>query len=78
MSSPTIIKFVGNFFLIIFPIIFASMVTHSLLIENIKPKDFIDFEDEDICPTKMFVNVSVAIILAAIWNGNRIIKIGVI
>jgi hypothetical protein len=78
MSSISRITIVGNFFLIIFPIIFAGMVTQSLFIENIKMKEFIASEDEDICSTTMFLNVSLAIVLAALWNGNRIIKIGVI
>ena len=78
MSSISKITLFGNLFLIIFPIIFAGVVTLSLCRENIKMSELIPSEDEDICPTTMVVNVSLAILLAALWNGNRIIKTGVI
>jgi archaellum component FlaF (FlaF/FlaG flagellin family) len=74
---------ISNIILILFTIVFAITVYSSIDQENtnlnqIQAKYEEPFTENDQCTSSTLINVSFAIVLAALWNGKRIIKIGTI
>jgi hypothetical protein len=82
MSAGIKYTLVANILLIIFPILFAITVCNSVYKENTKLTTQQIFENEnpqhEDCSGTMIINISFAILLAALWNGKRVIKIGTI
>ena len=78
MSNITKFSRVANILLIIFPILFAINVCSSIQSEEIKVHNKVKEGEEDYCLGSIFLNLSFAVFLAALWNGKKIIKIGVI
>jgi hypothetical protein len=80
MSKSFNYTLIANIILIIFPILFAITVCNSVYKEE---KGFQAIYTEDAvtdegCDGVMLINISFAILLGAIWNGTKIIKIGAI
>jgi hypothetical protein len=70
---------VTSIILVVFSMSFVIMVYYSLKTEDIQQINIKNKEDTNIeCGDSLFFNLSFAIILAALWNGKKIIKIGVI
>jgi hypothetical protein len=71
-----------NILIIIFPILFALNIYTSLNKENTlnlsQTKYTQSPSTEEECEGTMLVNISFAVILAALWNGKRVLKIGAI
>jgi hypothetical protein len=69
-------KIFTNFMLILFPLCFAVNVGYSLIQENAIINKSEQIEDETVCIDSIFLNMAFAVVLAAIWNGQKIMKIG--
>lgn len=77
---------IANVCIIIFPLFFASVVFTSFTNEehtflDNKQLNVLTLENEQInteCSSKLVINVAFAIVLAALWNAKKIIKIGTI
>jgi hypothetical protein len=63
-------SYITNIFLILFSLFFASIVCNSLIVEN---ELNISMFEQEIYSNDVWFNISIAIVLAACWNG-RIIK----
>jgi hypothetical protein len=70
---------VTNALLLLFPIFFGVMVFYSITSEDNKMIIISNKKEREIeCSGSLFLNISFAVILAAAWNGKKIIKIGAI
>jgi hypothetical protein len=78
MSNITKFSRIANILLIIFPIFFAINVCSSIQTEDIKVFDKVKENEEGYCFGSIFLNLSFAVLLAALWNGKKIIKVGVL
>ncbi len=67
---------ITNFLLILFPICFATNVCLSLMKENALVNGESIQVNENVCLDSICLNVGFAVILAAIWNGQKVIKTG--
>ncbi len=69
-------KIVTNFMLILFPLCFAVNVGYSFMQENAMMNKTDQIKIEGVCIDSIFLNIAFAVVLAAIWNGQKIMKVG--
>jgi Ca2+/Na+ antiporter len=71
------IQKVTNALLLLFPVFFAIMVYYSFKNEDSMQINYTKQEEKSVeCGDSLFMNISFAVILAAVWNGKKIIKVG--
>ena len=67
---------ITNSLLIAFPLFYAVTVCYSFTLENSTEPSRSEIKTHNECCDSMFINIGIAILLAAIFNAKKIIKVG--
>jgi hypothetical protein len=78
MSASLKYTLLANILMVIFPVLFAYNVCSSVFLEGqadtLHPKNTDAVNDE--CTSSLLLNGSIAIVLGALWNFKKVLKIG--